>query len=61
MQLIIPQVELVTDAQIMSVKGRASAPILDFGIGEKCLNELKRGIVSNYRHQYPGVVLLLFL
>lgn len=44
MQLIIPRVELVTDEQITSIKGRAPAPILDSGIGETCLHELEQGI-----------------
>lgn len=44
-QLISPQINLVTDDEITRVKGYTPEPIMNFGIGEPCLYELKQGIV----------------
>lgn len=43
MQMIAPEVKLATDDEIKSIRGYSPEPISDFGIGEPCLYELKRG------------------
>lgn len=41
MQLIAPEIKLVTDEDIGAIKGHSS--VSDFGIGESCLHELNKG------------------
>lgn len=55
MQLIIPQIELATDEEIRAIYGRSPEPLLNLGIGDSCLYELKQGrIYIEYYSQSPN-------
>lgn len=47
-QLIVPEIKLATDEEIKTIMGASSESVSDFGIGEPCLYEFKRGKIDTF-------------
>lgn len=49
-QFILPKIRFANDAEAARIYERQIDPIMEFGIGERCLFELEQGTIKYHSH-----------